>query len=292
MADRPFLQPGHLLNVLSTFPPEIRKDDTQRAFWLSIAIVKHFLGLDWANKHISPVIRDAGFLRVIPGAGPETQKSTFKVVDFAELLWNLETVPGFDLCLERLRHADIESTYAELDLGRMLYCGDVDFRYVKPRQVKGEDYDIEIVLPDWIVCADAKCKIESTDFSIETIQNSLAHARKQFPKDRPSVVFVKVPPRWFDDLAMALTLMDVARDFLRRTGRVVSVKYYMSDVIHRNGMLGHTHGFKELSNPDNRFDPKRNWDMFAEPPKTVSWNGMPLKWKRILFFPKDGPAAA
>ena len=289
MAGRPPIQRHHLLKVISAFPAEIQKDDTQRSFWLSIAIIKHFLGLDWANQHVSPEVRTPGFLRVIPGYGAETQISAFRVVDFAELLWNLETVPGFDLCLERLKSADIESTYAELDLGRMLYCGDVDFRFVRPQQIKGADYDIEISFPDWTVCADAKCKIESTAFSIETVQNSLMHARKQFPKDRPSFVFVKTPARWFDDLVVAVALMDIARDFFRQTGRIVSIKYYMSDLVYRNGMLGHAHGFKELSNPNNRFDPQRNWDMFAEPFETTSWNGMPSKWNRVIFFPKDGP---
>jgi hypothetical protein len=289
MDDRPRLQRHHLLKVISSFPAEVQGDDTQRSFWLSVAIIKHFLGLDWANQHMSPEGYRPGFLRVIPGYSAETQMSAFKVVDFAELLWNLETVPSFDLCLERLKCADIESTYAELDLGRMLYCGDVDFRFVKPQQIKGADYDIEIALPDWTVCADAKCKIETTEFSIETVQNSLVHARKQFPKGRPSFIFVKTPARWFNDIAVAVTLMDIARDFFRQTGRIVSIKYYMTDLVHRNGMLGHTHGFKELSNPNNRFDPTRNWDMFAEPFETTSWNGMPPKWKRLIFFPKDGP---
>jgi hypothetical protein len=204
-------------------------------------------------------------------------------------LWNLETILGFEICIDRLHHADIESTYAELDLGRMLYCGDIDFRYVKPQQVKGSDYDIEIMLPEWTVCADAKCKIESTDFSIETVQNSLAHVRKQFPKDRPSIIFVKVPARWFENLSIALLLMDIAGDFLRQTGRIVSIEFYTSHVVHTNGMLGHSQGFKETSNPNNRFDSTRNWDMFAEPSRTPNWNGMPPKWKRLLFFPNDGP---
>jgi hypothetical protein len=88
---------------------------------------------------------------------------------------------------------------------------------------------------------------------------------------------------------IAVALMDITRNFFRQTGRVVSIKYYMSDLVDRNGMLAHTHSFKELSNPNNRFDPQRNWDMFAEPFETTSWNGMPPKWKLLLFFPKDGP---
>jgi hypothetical protein len=165
------IQRHHLLKVISAVPTEILEDDTKRSFWLSIAVIKHFLGLDWANQHVSPAVQRPGFLRDIPGDGEETQMSTFKAVDFAELLWNLETIPG----LERLKSADIQSTCAELDLGRMLYCGDVDFRFVRPQQIKGADYDIEIELANWTVCADAKCKIESTDFSVENCAK-FAHA--------------------------------------------------------------------------------------------------------------------
>jgi hypothetical protein len=289
MATPPPIAEQHLINVIRKFPPEIQRHDSQRAFWLSVAVIKHFLGLEWATQHMSPENSAPGFLRVIPGSGPETQMSTFKVVDLAELLWNLQTTPGLEICLDRLRRADIESKYAELDLARMLYCASVDFHFVRPEQKKGSDYDIEIFLKDWTVCADAKCKIETTDFSIRTVENSLADARKQFPRDRPSFVFVKVPARWLSNLSVAVALLDIGRTFLRQTGRIVSVKYYASHLVQRDGILGHTHVFKEISNPRNRFDPNRDWDVFAEPPQKESWNGMPPRWKRLLFFLKRGP---
>jgi hypothetical protein len=65
---------------------------------------------------------------------------SFKLVDFAELLLNLQDIHGFDTCIDRLKGGVIEPTFAELDLGRMLYCGDVDFRFVEPQQKKGLDY--------------------------------------------------------------------------------------------------------------------------------------------------------
>ena len=130
-------------------------------------------------------------------------------------------------------NGDIEGTYAELDLGRMLYLSLTNFRFVSRSGKKGDDYDIEIALKDGIVvCADAKCKIETTDYSENTVRNSLQHARQQFPKDRPSVVFVKVPPRWLADQSeMKSHLTVIANEFLRGTGRVVSVKYYIHPFI-------------------------------------------------------------
>jgi hypothetical protein len=63
----------------------------------------------------------------------------------------------------------------------MLYCGGVKFRLVEPQQHKGLDYDIDIRPRDGVlVCADAKCKVDSTDFSVDTVKRSLEKARLSF----------------------------------------------------------------------------------------------------------------
>jgi hypothetical protein len=280
----------HLLKTVGNFPAELRDDDSKRSFWTSLAVIKYFLGEEWIEEHVGPQSAVGGFLRVAPGEGADTQISAFKIVDFAELLYNLQDVPGLDVCIDRIRRGTIEPTYAELDLGRMLYCGGVEFRFVEPQQHKGLDYDIEIRLSDGVlVCADAKCKVDSTDFSVDTVRRSLEKARTQFPKDRPSIIFLKVPDRWIEQPLFGASLNDIAVQFLRGTGRIVSVKFYFSRTIYRDKMLKHEHVFKEISNPKNRFDSSRNWDMFAEPNAGGSWNGMPPRWERLLFFPYEGP---
>jgi hypothetical protein len=186
---------------------------------------------------------------------------------------------------------DIEGTYAELDLGRMLYQASIDFRFVKRSGQKGDDYDIEIILDDGtIICADAKCKIETTDFSANTVLNSLHHARSQFP-NRPSIIFVKVPPRWFEQATMASLLDDVANKFLRGTGRIVSIKFYVSRIHWDHGMVTHIQAFREIDNHINRFDPSRIWDMFAEakenivPNENGEFSDVPDRWRRLMFYP-------
>jgi hypothetical protein len=279
----------NLLAAIAKFPPDWRDNDSKRSFWLAVAIVKYFLGEEWLGEHVSPERTEPGFLRVTAGESTETQISTFKVVDFAELLWNLQGTDGIGTCIQRLKQGVIEATYAELDLGRMLYCGGVNFRFVEPQQKMGFDYDIEITLADgMVVCADAKCKVEATDFSVDTVRRSLEKARKQFPNDRPSIIFVKVPARWLKQSSPGVSLNGIAEKFLSGTGRIVSVKFYFSDIVYAGNMLTHDHVFKEISNPRNRFDPDRNWNMFSEPPPQSGWNGMPQRWKRLLFFPGRG----
>jgi hypothetical protein len=288
------LTDAHLIKTLASWPNEFIEDHSQRSFWLSIAIAKYFFGQDWIDEHVRPN-GPAGFLRQDDQDKVRSEEQGYRIVDLAELLFNLQNVEGFDDCIDRMRHGLIEPTYAELDLGRMLYLSEVSFHFVKPQGKKENDYDIEISLPDWPrVCADAKCKLETTYFTPNTVRNALGTARKQFPPDLPSIVFMKVPSQW-RDIPQPVTdvLYEVAAEFLRGTGRIVSVKYYTSRIVWRGGALTHVQSFKEFSNPRNRFDPNRNWNMFTEADEIASPNArgefsdVPKRWRRLLYYP-DG----
>jgi hypothetical protein len=261
------LEDRHLSRTVASFPPEVRDDPTNRTFYLSIAILRHFLGSAWADEHIQDN-GQSGYVRLNWSDSTRNQQQAFRIVDLAELLFNLQHTSGFDDCIERMRHGDIEGTYAELDFGRMLFQSNIDFRFVTRSGKKGDDFDIEISFADGtIVCADAKCKIEATEFSEQTVMNSLRHARGQFPKDKPSIVFIKVPPRWIGDNSnMKEILTNVAKEFLRGTGRVVSVKYYASHIQWEDGHVLHIQAFHEINNSHdvNRFDSSRDWEMFIE----------------------------
>jgi hypothetical protein len=181
----------------------------------------------------------------------------------------------------------IESTCAELDFGRFLFIHDVGFRFVTPQGAKGEDYDFEIVYPQGLlVPADAKCKFVSTRIDPKSVRNSLVKARKQLPADRPCVIFMKVPQQWISDLPTAKALVDVGRDFMKTTDRVVSVKFYVSHLVTQDGFVLHRHAFRELTNEGSRFSGGRDWDLFRDFVVPASWNGMPPSWQRIFFFPK------
>jgi hypothetical protein len=173
MAKLTRLEDQHLLKTISNFPAEIQADDSWRTFLLSLAIVKYYFGEEWVEKYVMPS-DEPGFLRQDNVDQVRSEEQSFRIVDFAELLFNLQNVDGFDDCIARMKQGLIEPTYAELDLGRMLYLSEIAFRFVIPKGKRGDNYDIEIILPEWpIVCADAKCKIESTEFSAATVRNSL-----------------------------------------------------------------------------------------------------------------------
>jgi hypothetical protein len=257
---------------------------------LASGVLRAFMNAEWVERHVVSDGRKKGFLSIDESDPYLREMSFFRVMDLAEVIYNLQPVPGFDECLTRMRNGDIEGTYAELDFGRMLYLNKVPFRFVVPQGTIGLDYDIEVEYPNGAVASgDAKCKVESTDFSENTIENTLKKARKQLPDSMPGIVFVKVPPRWIVDATSVDTMLRVARSFLRTTRRVVSVKFYSSPIVFSNNVLRHDHAYKEVSNPSTDFGENVDWSVFKKHVLPPEMNGMPAHWQRLIFFPEGKP---
>src|SRR5216683_666046 len=273
-----------------SLPAEARENGKAESFALASGVLSAFMNADWVERHIVSDSRKKGFLSIDESDPIRYETSIFRVMDLAEVIYNLQAVPGFDECITRMRDGDIEGTYAELDFGRMLCLNKVPFRFVIPQGRIGCDYDIEVEYSDGVVAAaDAKCKIESTEFSENTIKNTLNKARKQLPDANPGIVFVKVPPRWITNPENIVSMVDVARSFLRGTRRVVSVKYYTSPIAFADNMLRHDHAYKEISNPVTDFGNDEDWSIFKKFILPPEMNGMPAHWQRIIFFPDGKP---
>jgi hypothetical protein len=294
MTDKPRrLTLDDLQKFVAKLPPEIRADDGGRTAVLANTIIAHFLGKDWFAKHIRHDAQKLGFLNYDFSSDRRREASTFRVIELAENLLNLQHLDGFDDCIGQLIAGGdkIESTCAELDFGRFLYIHDVDFRFVVATLIKGKDYDFELLYRDGrSIPADAKCKLESTKINPTTLSNTLEKARKQLPSDRPGVIFLKVPQAWTDDVAVAVAMVEEGRRFLRNTDRVISIKFYVSHLETRDGIVHHRHAYREITNQKSRFYDGKNWDLFTGYVVPASWNGMPPKWHRLFFFPASAPS--
>jgi hypothetical protein len=277
-----------LQQTLNGLPADARTNGVTESFMLALGVLKHFFGEAWLDEFITPDTAKRNFLRIDESTQEKKDLSAVRVIDLAEVIFNLQGVEGFDDCIARMSAGDIEGTFGELDLGRMLHLNKVPFRFIRPSGVKGADYDAELVCSDGtVVCADAKCKVETTVMGEKTIMNTLQSARKQLPEDRPGAVFMKVPPSWMRDPAFAEISVKTAKEFLRKTRRVVSVKYYVAPLTFEGGYLKQQHAYKEVSNPTTNFGNGKNWDVFRKHELPPEANGMPAHWQRILFFP-DG----
>jgi hypothetical protein len=271
------------------FPEEVRADKARETFTMAVSIVRHFFGHDW---YMDNVFQDAegsqpsGFMRIDYTPGPKGELKTSRLLDFAENLFNLQHIEGFDDRVEQMRTSSIEATFAEFDFGRFLYIHDIDFKFVTACGVAGKDYDYRIRYADGRqICADAKCRLEGTAMRAETIMNALRKARtNNLPPDEPGAAFVKVPQSWLEDEAMRLGIYATVREFLRNTARVVTVVIYAVVVkeLKEEKMMLMRHRFHEFENPAHRFDRSQNWVLFRDYTVPEEWGGMPPKWRRIL----------
>lgn len=274
----------------NSLPQQARTNGQSESFALACGVLRGFMDADWIERHVVSDRKKKGFLSIDETDPHRREMSLFRVMDLAEVIYNLQTAPGFDECITRMRDGDIEGTYAELDFGRMLYLNKVPFRFVVAQGTVGLDYDVEILYPEDIVAsADAKCKIEGTEFSENTIENTLKKARKQLPDTMPGVIFVKVPPRWIAEPTRVAAMFSVAQKFFRTTQRIVSVKFYSSPITFLNNMLRHDHAYKEISNPLTDFGDNKNWSIFRKFDLPPEFNGIPPHWQRIIFFPDGKP---
>jgi hypothetical protein len=104
-----------------------------QSFFLAGSVVRVFLGEKWLDRHVMPSKHKRGFLTIDASSPQALDISAYRIIDLAEILYNLQDVSGFDECISRMRDGDIEGAYAELDFGRMLYLNSIKFRYVAPQ---------------------------------------------------------------------------------------------------------------------------------------------------------------
>jgi hypothetical protein len=199
--------------------------------------------------------------------------------EFAEALLNLQNIEGFEAVLDELKHGKIESACGELDVARMMAFYGLKCCFVKPTRGTKRNYDFEIYYADGFkVCAEAAAKFEETRPRAKSIRHSLRDS-PQLPDDEPSIIFVKVPESWINDIELAEQITAVAVDYLRQSDHIASVKYYTPITIYTTQATARWAACCEVSNL--KF-PNRNWDMFRD--ETVPMNGFPPWW--IRFYPE------
>ena len=64
MATYPKITVQHLLDTYLSFPDGIRQDLGASSFTIALSVVKYYLGEDWLETHLSPLVSRPGFMRL------------------------------------------------------------------------------------------------------------------------------------------------------------------------------------------------------------------------------------
>lgn len=253
--------------------PEVKPTAEALQLRMAFVVLRTFLPETWCERHI---LGGADANQRLRQEG-EDRRSRIKaqawLISLAEMVFNLQDVPGFDGRLERLAHSKLESAVAELEAARLLAGSNLQFRFVRESGHKQKDYDTEVNLPSGEEAAcEIKTKLESTSLSEGSILKSLHSAAKQVPADKPAIVFLRLPGSWLQDLELKDAAEAAAASLFRNNKRVVSLIYFWEEWQKLdNGALLRLAKFRELGNPDSRyFDPInvdliRSWESAKAP---------------------------
>jgi len=149
-------------------------------------VIEYFLGREWFLLFIPPNAKYRSYLTMQPVMATEVigqdPAHMVKMLNFAELLLNLQNTPGFDGLLDKLLGGEIEPTMAELGAGMAFSLHRHRFEYVKPSGEKGADYDVRLTYPcGTTLAADVKCKLDDSEYAASTIWNAFKKAKSQIP---------------------------------------------------------------------------------------------------------------
>lgn len=233
---------GKIAQNLASQPPPGYSEGYPFIYHLSYGVIYHILEetvrrarsthkplertvKEWLNKWITPTDPKS--------TAPQYLRSHWdsdtyhlhvgRMIDLAELLYNLQTIPGIHERFYELLTApkQIEDKLFELQGFKILCLAKIPFR------VKPTGYECDFTLPDGtMVHCEMKCKIETTKFSTNTIRNAFKIACKQLPKDKINIVFLKVPTDWLQDSETFITFFDfLAKEVASRSSITEVVLY-------------------------------------------------------------------
>lgn len=225
------------------------------------------LGNDWFRRFIASNDAPSDFFR--PGRDNDRRIviGTLRTIFLSEMIFNLQYHDGVRNSIEKIGIGEIEAGYAELEVGKILKQHGVSFKFITPVGLARRDYDLELEVGGHVVCADTKCKLETTKMGESSLRSSLKAARKQLPDNRPGMIFVKIPEEWYDpqnELNLGEFLRLVSIRFWRDTKRIVSVKYHCSTVLEDGRLAAPMIFLAEFSNPDHRFSTNVEWNILRE----------------------------
>ncbi len=167
-------------------------------FFVAMGVLRHFLGPYHFDRLVSPNLRAPTFLTPVEGTVPAHMVAMLRVTDFAETLFNLQWIEGFQHALEEFCGAsDLQTGVHTLDIGFLLKQAGLRFRFRKAPGTEGlGNHDIDLYHEEWTIPVEAKAKRSTTKPTKRHLEETLSYAGHQLPTDAPSIITIRLPPEW------------------------------------------------------------------------------------------------
>ncbi|MEQ8624737.1 MAG: hypothetical protein RJQ00_09750 [Vicingaceae bacterium] len=197
----------HITNFLGHYIDQGYTKSADLHYGVSRLILSNKLGEEWCSKNVKPKTdfgkKEKGnrkFLQVDKTIKSRMTREYFeKVCRLAKLLINLQEVKGFEIVIDRIKKDSIQSNYAELQAALFCITRGFDVEFTLPSFEKTKDFDLLINKNNLAIPCEVKSKNESEQYSLKSILNSITKAKKQLPKDKIGIIFIRLSKKWIHE---------------------------------------------------------------------------------------------
>lgn len=249
---------------------------------LQKGVLDHFFGMDWLEKYGSLAGNTKSYLWPEFDEQGEATDFSMRLLNLAEMLFNLQTVVGVRNPLEDIANGQIEPGLAELQAGMLLAKSGRAFHYVD-RTAGVRTYDLEVRAEGQVWPVEVKCKLDRTDLSENAIIGALRKAHDQLPPDDSGrgVVFMRCPKAWTKQgegrLILPPETVNAVNQYLKSTRRIGLVASYVFHYQRRESDLLVTNLVREV--PSHRHPSLLWWERPLLPMDHLSaWQ----TWPRLV----------
>ena len=226
------------------------------SFSLAYSIIITTLEAKWTKAHLRPFEDTCTYFTVNRERPDEMLQYMGRIVEFGELIYNLNNVQGFSDRIVKIRNdmrTGVEAGIAELIGGKLFRTAGVLFIY-SPEQSEpgGRNPDIEYVAGlGRLENCEVKTVLHDAEFSSRTIQNALKSKWEQLPKGGAGSIILRVPSHWVNDEQKQRNVEMAIQEFIRsrKTSRLSSIFILMSQVqVLNNDKMAEIFAIKEFRN--------------------------------------------
>ena len=111
----------------------------------------------------------------------------------------MQDVPGMQHRINTLQFNDLESISSEMECAKLIFHPNHQLQFNEPKSnaPKGSCYDAEFRTTEGrIIHCEFKKKTKNTVMSAKSVSNTCQDARKQLPKGKPGIIFLRLPEEW------------------------------------------------------------------------------------------------
>lgn len=199
---------------------------------LQKGILDHFFGITWLETYGSLASKPNSYLLPQFDQRGEATDFSMRLLNLAEMLFNLQSIDGVRNPLEDIANGQIEAGLAELQAGMLLVKSGRKFRYVD-RSPGVRTFDLAIQAEGQAWAGEVKCKLDRRDLSEKAIISTLRKAHDQLPSDDAGrgIVVMRCPMAWTtrdgSRLVMPPETISAVNGYLKKTRRIGLVAFYV-----------------------------------------------------------------